>query len=53
MGTLTPHIVQGIPAYPRSQGDSRDEASEVAAHWKEETMTILDGCRRLTEAESE
>ncbi len=42
-----PHILQEMPAYPRSQGDSRDEASVVQAHREEETTTILDGRKRL------
>jgi hypothetical protein len=37
MGTLPPQIKQGKQAYPGSQGDSRDGASEKAAHEEEET----------------
>ncbi len=42
----------GVPAHPTSYGGNRDEASKEVAH-QEETMSILDRCRRLAEAESE
>ncbi len=47
------HIRQETPAGPNSQEGSRDEASMKADHQEEETLTILDGCGRLAEAETE
>ncbi len=51
--TFPPHILQRMPAYPRSQGDNRDEAGEEAARQEEETATILNECESLAEVESE
>jgi hypothetical protein len=42
-----------MPAHPSLQGSGRDEASAEAAHQEKETTTILDECRKLTEAENE
>jgi hypothetical protein len=53
MGTPQPHIWQGTLAYLRSQEDGRDEAGEEVAHQEKETTAVLEGCGRLTEAESE
>ncbi len=47
-----PHRAK-IPSHPSSQGDSRDEEGEEAAHQVEETATILVGCERLIEEEKE
>jgi hypothetical protein len=40
------HLWQETPTGPNLQGGSRDEASLEATHQEEETLTILDGCRR-------
>jgi hypothetical protein len=43
---------KAMPAFPSSQRGSRDETHVEVAHQAEETTVILDGCRRLAEAES-
>jgi hypothetical protein len=53
MDIIPPHICQEMPPILKSQGGSRDQASEEEAHQEEETNIILDRCRRLAEAESE
>jgi hypothetical protein len=47
------HIWQRTLARPSSQEGSRDQARVEAAHQVEGTMTILEACRRLSEAKSE
>jgi hypothetical protein len=46
-------IMLGCQPAPAHRGESRDEASVEAAHQEEETTAILDGSRRLAEADSE